>query len=228
MGGYIKRIAAPKSWPILRKGAQYVTKPRAGAHNLQRGIPLGVLLVDLIKQARTTGEAKKILKLNEILVDGVRRTDVKFIVGLMDTIAISGINKYYRVIINKKGKIVIVDISKEESSIKPCRIINKSLYKGKVQLNLYDGRNILVEKDDFKTGDTVVLKVPQQEIKDTIKLEKGVSVFLTGGKHIGEIGVIEDIIGNKAKYKLSSGDVVETPKNYVFPIGKDSPVVKLG
>src|SRR3989339_192114 len=127
MTEYIKRIAAPKSWPIVRKGTKYVMSPNPGAHPLERGISLGVLLIDIIKQCRTTEEAKKILKLNEIYVDGIRRKDAKFMVGLLDTIAIANLSKYYRIMINKKGKITAIEITKEESILKPCRIINKSL-----------------------------------------------------------------------------------------------------
>jgi ribosomal protein S4E len=52
-------------------------------------------------------------------------------------------------------------------------------------------------------------------------------IYLTGGKHIGQIGKIQDIIGNRILYKTESGDVVETLKDYAFPIGKDKPLIKL-
>ena len=227
MSDHIKRLAAPKSWPIARKTSKYVTKPNPGTHPLEECIPLNILLRDILGLAKTTREVKKILKLNNVLVDGVRRTDVKFPVGIMDTVSIKEIQKYYRVIVKKKGKIAVIEISNAESELKPCKIVNKSLVKGKVQINLFDGRNILVDKDGYKTGDSVVLKLPKQEIKEHIKLGKDSVVLLTAGKHIGDVGVVIDISGKKTKYRLSDGEIVETSTDYVFVIGKEKASVKV-
>lgn len=227
MSNHLKRLAAPKSWPIERKGSKFVTKSNPGAHPLDKSVPLNILLKDILRLAKTTREVKKILKYNNILIDCVKRSDIRHPVGLMDTIEINELKKYYRIGINKKGKISVTEINNEESSIKPCKIIKKTIVKGKTQLNLYDGRNIIVDKNGYKTGDTLVIKLPNQEIAQHIKLEKGCSVLLTAGKHIGEIGSITDIIGNKAKYTLPTGEVVETWKEHVFVIGKEKPVVKI-
>ena len=52
-------------------------------------------------------------------------------------------------------------------------------------------------------------------------------IYLTGGRHIGEIGKVQDIIGNRILYNTETGDTVETLKEYAFPIGKDKPLIKL-
>jgi len=45
---------------------------------------------------------------------------------------------------------------KSDAEWKLCRIQNKTIVKGKkVQLNLHDGKNKLVEKDEYKTGDVL-------------------------------------------------------------------------
>ena len=44
---------------------------------------------------------------------------------------------------------------------------------GKTQLNLHDGRNVIVAKDGWKSGDVVKLEVPSQKILETYKLGKG-------------------------------------------------------
>ena len=133
------------------------------------------------------------------------------------------INEYFRVILNKKGKIDLIKISKEESLVKPCKIIGKSMVKGKLQLNLFDGKNIIVDKGPYKVGDSLVLSLPEQKIVNHLKLEKKSSIFLTGGKHIGETGNVEDIIENKIIYKDENGSLIETSKDYAFVIRKNEP-----
>ena len=37
---HLKRLAIPRSWPLPRKTTVWVTRPRAGAHSLERCICL--------------------------------------------------------------------------------------------------------------------------------------------------------------------------------------------
>ena len=142
----------------------------------------------------------------------------------MDVIALK--NKYFRVVLDK-GKLNLIPIDKKEAGFKPCKIIGKNIVKGKVQLNLYDGKNSLIEKDNCKVGDTLIIGLPKQEIKEHIKLEKGCFIYLVGGKHKGDVGKIEGIISNKITYKGKSGEMIETLKKYVFVVGKDQAVISL-
>ena len=100
------------------------------------------------------------------------------------------------------------------------------MLKGKIQINLNDGRTILTEKKDFKVGDSVLIELPSQKIKQTIKLEKGSLVYLTGGKHIGEIGVIEEFKDNIIVYKRNN-QKHETLKKYALVVGKNKPLISL-
>ena len=106
------------------------------------------------------------------------------------------------------------------------KIAEKTKLKGKTQLNLSEGNNIVVDKDDYKTADTLVLAVPKNTIKKTIKFQKNALIYLTGGKHVGDVGTIDDIKLNKITYKLGKG-VYETLKKYAFVIGEDKPVIKI-
>lgn len=224
---HLKRLAAPKSWPIKRKESKFISRPSPGLHSLKSGIPLCVFLRDILNYAKTTREVKKILQSRNVLVDGVRRKKHRFIVGLMDVIAVSEIKKYYRIILDKKGKISLIEIEKNDASVKPCKITGKNKVKGKTQLNLFDGRNILIDKDDYKVNDTIIISLPNQEIKKHIRFEKNVTVFLTGGKHTGELGLVEDIVSDKIRYKNRKGEVFETLKKYAFVVGKEKPEIKL-
>jgi len=229
MGNYhLKRLAVPETWQISRKGAKFVTKPAPGPHTLQIGIPLNVILKDVLNYAKTTREAKKILNAGELKVDGKVMKSFKHPVGLFDTIELTGINEFFRVILSKKGKIELVKIKKEEARLKPCKIIGKTMVKGKIQLNLYDGKNIFADKGQFKVGDTVLLSLPDKKIMKHSRLDKQVTIFLTSGKHIGETGSIEAVVGDKIIYKNLNGDLIETLKKYAFIIGDANSFIALG
>lgn len=223
---HLSRLAMPKSWDVKRKGIKFVTRPNPGMHTLKLGMPLNVVFRDLLKIVKSTKEAKRLFLNQDILVDGKKRKDFRFIVGIMDVISILKIKKNYRLLLTKKGKLTCVEIDDKEAKLKPCKINGKSQLKKKIQLNLFDGRNVLVDKSDNKVGDTVLIEIPSQKITQSFKLEKGASIFLIGGKHIGETGVVEEIQGKRIVYKKDK-EVYETSKRYAFVIGKDKPSIKL-
>ena len=68
------------------------------------------------------------------------------------------------------------------------------MIKGKkVQLNFHDGKNKLVEKDAYKTGDVLKIAFKENKIDDVFKFDKGTVSMIIGGTHIGEIASIEEI-----------------------------------
>ncbi len=218
---HLSRLAMPKTWKVKRKGIKWVTRPLPGAHSLKLGMPINIILRDVLKLAKTTKEVKNILNNQEILVDGVRRKNHKLIVGLMDIISIPKIKQNFRILLDKKGHIIVFPISQEEAKIKLCEIKGKTAAKkGKLQLNLYDGKNILVDKTENKVGDVVVIELPSQKIKESLKLEKGSIVYLTGGKYIGETGVVVETTDKMIIYKKGK-DTHKTLKKYAFVVGKD-------
>jgi len=223
---HLKRLAIPKSWDIRKKKNKFTTRPMPGAHSFELGIPLNLVIRDLLKYAKNNHEVKKILNNKEILVDGKIRKDYRFITGFMDSISIPKLKKNYRVILNKKGKLFLLATTEQEAKIKICKIIGKKLVKGKTQLNLFDSRNVLVEKDNNKVGDSVVIELPTQKIKEHLKLEKGASIFVMGGKKIGTLCLVEDIINRKIICKHNN-TIFEVPFDYIFVVGKNKPLIKL-
>jgi len=226
MKKHLKRLAIPKSWPINRRDFVYITRLNPGPHPFKLSLPLRLVLKDILGIGKNAKEITKILHEGNVLVDGSVRKDPKFPVGVMDVVGIKSGDKYFRVVLNK-GKIGVVPIEKKEAGFKPCKIIGKNKVKGKTQLNLYDGRNILVEKDGYKTGDTLIVGLPKQEVKEHIKLEKGCYIYLIGGKHSGDVGKVDGIISNKITYKSEKGDIIQTLKKYVFVVGKDKVIISL-
>ena len=224
---HLLRLAMPKTWKIKRKGIKYVSRPKSGPHSFKLGLPINLLLRDILNYARTTKEVKNILYNQDILVDGIRRKNHRFIVGLMDVISIPKTKENFRIILNKKGNIAALPIKEEEAKLKPCKIIGKTLLKkGKMQLNMEDGKNIPTKEDKYNVGDSILIEIPSQKIKEVFKLEKGSTVYLTGGKHIGETGLIEGIKENRLVYKREQ-ETFETSKNYAFVIGKEKPSIEL-
>ncbi len=223
----LKRLAIPKSWSIKRKGIKFIVRPKPGPHTLESSLPLNLVLRDLLKYAKNRKEVRNILLNKNIIVDGIKRKDPRIPIGLFDVIDIPDKKEQFRIIINKKGKISYYPINKTEALIKPYKIIGKTKIKGKTQLNLFDGKNIIVDKDDYKCGDTLILSVPKQEIKKHLKSEKGATIYLAGGKHTGEIGTIESISARKILYKESSGKSFETLKKYAFVIGDKKAAIAL-
>lgn len=235
MSGHIHRLAAPKRYPILRKIAHYLIKVNPGPHSKKDSVPLLIALRDILKIVQTSREAKKVLNARKIYVDGVVRRDPKFPIGLMDVISIPDENKQFRVVFDKHGRISLIEIKDDEAKLKLCKIVNKKKIKGgKTQLNLHDGRNIIVEKDEFKTGDSLLIEIPSQDIKKHLKFEKDVFVYITDGTHVGEFAKISDFkqmpgpTPDRVVLTNPSGESFETLKKYVFVVGKEKPEVFLG
>lgn len=225
---HLKRFATPNSWQIKRKGIKFVTRPSPGAHPLGLSMPISIVLKDMLECARTTKEVKKLLYANDVLVDGKRVKDSRFPVGLMDVVGISPTKKFYRMVLDSKGKLTPAEIEAGEANLKLCKIKGKTVNRnGKIQVNLDDSRNITVEKDGYKPGDSLLIEVPEQKIKEHFKLEKGALILLVSGKHVAETGAVESIKGKDIMFKGEDGEAAETMKRYAFVVGKTKPAVSV-
>jgi len=226
----LKRLVAPKFWKIPKKIAKWTVSPRPGPHKKFESIPLQIIVRDILKLVETGREARSIIKKGEVLIDGKRRKDHAFPVGLMDVIAIPRIKKYFRVLPSKEG-LELKEIPEGESNQKICRINNKTLVKNRrLQLNLHDGKNILVEKDIFRTGDSVLLELPSQKILEHIKLEKGNLCLITKGKNSGKTARIKEITITKGMRELNmaicelENKDVEVRKDHIIVVGLKEPI----
>ena len=180
---HLKRLASPRTWPIPKKTLPFVKRPYPGPHKLQYQICISVFLRDLVGLVKTVKEAKFVIHKKLCLIDGKPATDDKQPVGLFDTVAVPSLNKFYRVIINAKNKLVAVEISQEESQFKISKITKKTSIRGnKTQLNTLDGRCVLVDDQSLYTvGDSLQLEVPTQKILTVLKLDIGSVILLQSG-----------------------------------------------
>lgn len=239
----LKRKPAPGSWPIPRKEFTWVVKPSSGPHPLEECLPLAIVLRDILEFAKTRKEAKTIVSQGKVHVDGKVRREEKFPVGLMDVISVIPDQKSFRVLPSNKG-LTLCPITEKESTIKLCRIKNKTLIKkGAVQLNLHDGTNILLKTggpenpqgDIYKTLNTLKLSLPEREILDQIAMKENNIALITGGKNIGKYGEIikiEEMEEGKRKDKLVTiedqrGNHYQTILDYIFVIGGASSLISL-
>jgi small subunit ribosomal protein S4e len=232
MSKHLKRLNAPRVVRIHRKERTWTIRPSPGPHPLKKSIALGIIVRDYLNLTDTQREAKTVISNGEILVDGAIRKNNKFPCGLMDVISIPKMKKDYRILFDRRGKLVLVPISSKDASWKLCRIEDKTIVKGKkIQLNFHDGQNTLIKKDEYKTGDVLKISFKDKKIDDTFKFDKGAVSMIIGGSHIGEVANIEDTESipsskpNLAKMKGTTS--FSTLKKYVFPIGKTKPVIDL-
>ncbi len=230
MRKHLKRLAAPVSWRVPRKTAHWVTKPSPGPHKLSEALPLSIILRDFLHHCDTAQEAKQLIGARSVLVDGRVVTDPKFPVGLMDVLSIPKTKEHFRVLKDRRGRLTLERIDAEEARWKLVRIENKVLVKGgRVQLNLHDGRNILVESDTYKTGDVLKIELPGQRLLGSIPQAVGSLAILIGGSHVGEMASISSFeekknpMPNLVKFK----EGFNTIKPHVFVVGVAVPEIKV-
>ncbi len=191
---HLKRLAMPRSWPLTRKTSIWVTRAAPGAHPLELCMPLNVVIRDVLGYANSTREVRHILHNNLASIDGRVCKDVRRGIGFMDVLTLG--EDHYRCVLDRKGRLRYRTISKKEAETKVCRINGKTTVKGgKTQLNLHDGRNILVDDaNEYSTGDSLVVSLPSQEIKKHIRFAEGTRCYLTGGAHVGEFADVKEYI----------------------------------
>jgi len=230
MSKHMKRLTAPISWPISRKSNVWVTKPAPGPHAVRKSMPLLVIVRDLAGYCDTAREARRIIGARKIYVDGKPARDYKLPVGLFDVISIPETKEHFRVLMDRRGKFRLMRISKEEAKWKLVRIENKTVVKGGVtQLNLHDGRNLLLKKDARKTGDTLKIAIPEQKVLGAFELKEGNKAYLIGGSHIGQLGTVQEIEVTRSPKPniVIFEDGFSTIKDYVFMVGTDVAQISL-
>jgi small subunit ribosomal protein S4e len=183
-----KRNEVPRNWPIKRKGTKFI----AVASHSEKGIPLVVLLRDILKVARTMKEVRFMTIHKEVKVNTKLIKDEKFPLALFDILTLDKIGKSYRMeIVNKKLK--PVEISGKETDKKTVKIIGKKiLSKEETQINLGDGRNFIT-KEKFNVGDSALIELKGNKIEKIIALKPGVKVKIVVGKHAGKEGKLKEI-----------------------------------
>lgn len=235
---HLKRLPAPRHWPIKRKEAKFTTRVIPGPHPKEQSLTLALVLREVLGYAENMREVKAILSSGQIKVDGKIRKNPRFPVGLMDVIEIEQSGERFRLMPKLRGGLRFVSIDQAEAGYKLCRIENKTMVNGgKVQLGLHDGRTLLLsdneKAEDYSTLDTLKVEIPKQKLLKSIKLDKGVYAIVTQGKNIGFEGKVVEIekrFGTHAStvtIQDPEGNEFQTALDYVFVVGKTKSEVTL-
>lgn len=239
---HVKSMKAPAFWPILRKEYKWTVRPVPGPHPIIRSLPLLIVVRDLMGLAETSSEARKIIVEGNIKIDGRVRKDYKFPVGIMDVIEVVKTGESFRVLPVPTKVLGLVAISEEEASFKLCRIENKTVVKGgHIQLNLHDGRNVLIRvsdprrpvEDTFETLGTVKLSLKDGRIEDYYPVGVESPAIITGGRNVGRVARVLKIYEGMRHYRKQvqlrdfRGYEFFTTLDKVFVIGLREPVIKV-
>jgi len=197
---YLKRSKIPKTWPLPRKGKEYIVRP---SHSLKNSIPLLIILRDILKLVKTRKDVKKLLSSEKIKVNGKVVRDERFPLTLFDNLSLK--DKNFKLIYKNK-KFDVIEIGGKEAEEKVAKVIGKKVLKGnKMQINLSDGRNYL-SNENVRVGDSIVLNLKENKISEVLPFKEGCKIMFISGKHIGEIGEVETIDEKRRIIVLKVGD----------------------
>lgn len=203
MAGHLSRESASKKWPIERKGTTYVVRPKFG---LNEGVPVLILLREMLNLAQNRREAKRIIHQKQIIMNEKIVKDEKNNMLLFDTLSIVPLKKNYRLELSENGKFFLNEIKESEASKKIAKVINKKILKGKkTQLNLEDGRNFLSEVK-CSMNDSVLINLKEGKIEKCIPLKEKAKVIVFAGKHLGKSGEVISLNAEEKNAKVKFGD----------------------
>jgi len=190
-------------WPIPRKGKKYVA---LSTHDKRESMPLVVVMRDVLGIVQTEKELKKAIHEKQISVNGKIVQEAHYPLSLFDVFSIKSMGKKLKVFLSDNRRFMFKEVSGKESESKVYKVIGKKvLSKGKIQVNLAYGKNVLI-KDNVMVGDSIVIGFDGKIIK-IIKMEKGSKGYVVKGKHMGHVGKMTDIImqGGKKLAQIADG-----------------------
>ncbi|AXR77635.1 30S ribosomal protein S4e [Natrarchaeobaculum sulfurireducens] len=222
-----KRLSVPKSWPVERKTDVFTVKAGAGPHG-EDGVPLVVLLRDVLGYVDSKKEARYALSEDAILVNGQPINDERRPIGMFDILAFPGRGEYYRVFPDEGGRLSLTEIDEDAAGSRLGKIEGKQQVPGgDTQLTLHDGTNVVVdEESDYSGGDSVVVDNDDKSIVAHFPYEEGALVTAVSGNHGGKIGEIDTIevtpgSGSNTVAVTTEDGEFETVEEYVVVIDEN-------
>ncbi|USZ67595.1 30S ribosomal protein S4e [Halorussus salilacus] len=226
MSNHQKRLSVPKSWPVERKTDTFTVKAQ-GPHG-EDGVPLLIVLRDVLGYVGSKKEARYALEHGSVLVNGDEGVSEDRPIGMFDILAFTEREEYYRVFPDEGGRLALTPIDADAADSKLAKIEDKTLVSGgRTQLNLHDGKNLLVEDpSEYAAGDSIVVSNDDDEIVAHFPYEEGSLVTAVRGSHAGDIGEIDEIQvtpGSGSNNVIVEGDddTFETVEEYVVVIDEN-------
>ena len=189
-----KRLSVPKSWPVERKTETFTVKADAGPHG-EEGVPLVVLLRDVLGYVDSKKEARYALNQGSVLVNGDAVSDEQRPIGMFDIVVFEERGEQYRVFPDEGGRLALTSIDADAADAKLGKITGKQqVTGGETQLALHDGQTLqLDDASEYAAKDSVVVDFEADEIVAHFPYEEGALVTAVRGSHAGEIGEVSDI-----------------------------------
>ena len=228
MSNHQKRLSVPERWPVERKTETFTVKADAGPHG-EAGVPLLIVLRDVLGYVDSRKEARFALDQDQILINGDPVSDETRPVGMFDILAFTEREEFYRVFPGDGGRLALTPIDEESAQSKLGKIVAKrNVPGGDLQLTLHDGETLLVEDDaPYDGNDSIVVANEDEEIVAHFTYEEGALVTAVDGQHAGEIGEIETIqvtqssSDNNVIVEREDGSTFETVEEYVVVIDEN-------
>jgi small subunit ribosomal protein S4e len=222
-----KRLSAPNAWPVERKTQTFTVKAGAGPHG-EAGVPLLILLRDVLGYVDSKKEARFALNEGTVLVNGDAVSDEQRPVGMFDILAFTEREEYYRVFPEAGGRLALTPIDADAAGSRLGKVVGKQdVAGGATQLTLHDGSNIRLEDgDEYGTKGSLVVDNETNEIVAHFPYEEGALVTAVDGTHSGEIGEIDEITvtagsgENSVSVETDDGSF-ETIEEYVVVIDEN-------
>ena len=226
-----KRLSVPKSWPVERKTATWTVKAGAGPHG-ESGVPLLILLRDVLGYVDSKKEARYALNQDSVLVNGQPVSDESRPIGMFDILAFTQRGEHYRVFPDEGGRLALTPVSADAAESRLGKVVRKQQVKGGAfQLTLHDGTNVRLddaaEAADYSTNDSVVVDNDTKEIVAHFAYEEGALVTAVDGQHAGEIGEVAEITvtpgsgANTVRVVRDDDTEFETVEGYVVVIDEN-------
>ncbi|POG55935.1 30S ribosomal protein S4e [Haloferax marisrubri] len=222
-----KRLSVPKSWPVERKTGTFTVKAGAGPHG-EEGVPLLIVLRDVLGYVDSKKEAQYALNHQSILVNGDVASDVRRPIGMFDILAFVQREEYYRVFPDEGGRLALTPIDADSASSRLGKIVSKTqVTGGDFQLTLHDGATLIVEDaSEYSGKDSIVVDNETKDVVAHFPYEEGALVTAVNGRHSGEIGEITEIIvtpgsGNNSVVVETEDGEFETVEQYVVVIDEN-------
>lgn len=227
MSKHQKRLSVPNSWPVERKTATFTVKAAAGPHG-EQGVPLLIVLRDVLGYVDNRKEARYALNQGTILINGDSLDDEERPIGMFDIVEFTERDEHYRVFPDEGGRLALSPIDAADADSKLGKIVGKGQVPGgNTQLALHDGHTLEVDEGGEYAGSDSIVIDHDDEILAHFPYEEGALVTAVRGQHAGEIGEIEEIqvtpgsSANNVIVTQEEGDGFETIADYVVVIDEN-------
>ncbi|RNJ25893.1 30S ribosomal protein S4e [Halosegnis longus] len=221
-----KRLSVPNSWPVERKEQTYTVKAGAGPHG-EEGVPLLIVLRDVLGYVDSKKEARYALEQDSVLVNGKALSDEQRPIGMFDILAFVEREEYYRVFPDEGGRLALTEIDADAADSRLGKVVKKQqVAGGDTQLTLHDGTTLLADDDTITQNDSIVVSNDDKSVVAHFSYEEGALVTAVDGEHAGEIGTVDEIqvtTGSSQNNVLVDQDDgrFETVEDYVVVIDEN-------